>query len=112
MKFYHWTKKRTWQKIRACGYLPAFARLVPTPWLWNDENNSGKYGTVLLEIDYEPKRAGFGKEHNYGFDPPPGEFCVQFNIFKKIPLSEVRLVKDIKALKYLKNEKPQCMEAV
>jgi hypothetical protein len=110
LKFYHWTKKRIWQKIKACGYLKSGTYYAPTPWLWNDEYNSGKYGMILLEINYLPKRIDFRKEHNYGFDPPHGQCCVQFNIFKNIPLSEIKMIKDIKTLRYLKNEKPQCIE--
>jgi hypothetical protein len=103
MKFYHWTKKRNWKKIQACGYLKSGTYFAPTPWLWKHRS----YGNILLEIDYQPKEADFGKEHNYGFDPPPEQFCVQFNIFKDIPFSEITHIKNLAALKHLKNAKPQ-----
>jgi hypothetical protein len=103
MKFYHWT--RNWQKIKKCGYLKSGTYFAPSPFSWKHPS----YGTVLLEIEYTPKRKDFGKEHNYGFDPPQGQFCNQFCIFKEIPLSEITRV-SIKELKHLKYAKPQDLQ--
>ena len=63
------------------------------------------YGIVLLEVEYEPKRedasvcvGGTIKnndkpiKHNYGFDPPPGQRCVQFSVFEPIYLDKVKRI--------------------
>jgi hypothetical protein len=108
MKFYHWTTEDNWIKIQQCGYLNPGTYFAPTPWLWKHPS----YGDVLLEIEYTPLRQDFGTRlkgggHNYGFDPPPGQFCVQFNIFKRISLDTIKRVRNLDELSYLKDMKPQ-----
>ena len=70
------------------------------------DDHGESFGSVLLEVEYEPKRedasvcvGGYienGSEHsikhNYGFDPPPGQYCTQFSVFEPIPLEKVKKV--------------------
>ena len=106
MKFYHVTTHRRWKQIQEDGELfgvspgwdgwsranrdrdgrMRYTYLAPRECIWTN------MGNVLLEVEFEPKREDFGKRHNYGFDPPPGEICIQFCVFEPIPLSKVRLI--------------------
>jgi len=113
MKFYHWTNEDAWKKIQEDGYLWGhhggdgtyrYTYLAPDPELWKDPS----YGNVLLEVEYEPKREDASQavggtipvhsnsadsvKHNFGFDPPPGQRCIQFSVFEKIPLINVRRI--------------------
>jgi hypothetical protein len=113
--FYHRTTEEAWKKIQKEGYLwgsrnpEQLAKTVSVlkekgltaisdgenvyrytylaPFDWGDS-----YGTVLLEVRYEPKRKDFGVKHNYGFDPPQGQICTQFSVFEPIPLTDVRRI--------------------
>jgi len=112
MKFYHWTNEEAWKKIQEEGVLWGvhggdgtyrYTYLAPTPELWKHPS----YGNILLEVEYEPRREDASicvggliplkskkkKKHNFGFDPPPGQRCVQFSVFVPIPLNKVRRIK-------------------
>ena len=117
MKFYHRTTEGNWKLIQEEGYLwgiPGWGNLHErfvdrenrvrytylSPYDWGES-----YGTVLLEVEYEPERedasvcvGGTIKnneksiKHNYGFDPPPGQRCVQFSVFEPIYLEKVKRI--------------------
>ena len=128
MKFYHRTTEKAWKAIQEEGCLwgitgwgtikerikdaknrARYTYLAPDDW-------GDSYGTVLLEVEYEPKReeasvsvGGYIKhndntpiKNNYGFDPPQGQQCVQFCVFEPISLDKV---KRIAVGKYGKNTK-------
>ena len=101
--FYHVTNRKAWKAIKEEGVL--FGVHGHGDWAKrNIKKNSGEsyrytylspepffnYGTVVLQVKFEPKREDFGKIHNYGFDPPPDQICWQFSVFKPIPLSDVK----------------------
>lgn len=115
MKFYHRTKEYAWKAIQEEGVLWGvhdscrYTYLAPNVF---DES----YGDVVLEVDYTPTREGrkHGQlvgymfepmpKHNYGFDPPPGQYCGQFSVFEPIPLSQVKRVDPKEATERLKNK--------
>lgn len=100
MKFYHGTTKENWNKILNEGVL----------WGYNIHKNSDgteymgyrytyltpdieiakQYGSILLEVDYEPVGVDGRGIDNYGFDPPKGMTCWQFSVFIPITLNKVR----------------------
>jgi hypothetical protein len=103
LKFYHVTNREAWKAIKEEGVL--FSVHGDGDWSKrNTEKNSGYayrytylspkpllgYGNVVLQVEFTPKQEDFGKVHNYGFDPPPGQICTQFSVFKPIPLSDVK----------------------
>ena len=91
MIFYHGTNEETWAAIQAEGCLwgvHSYRYTYLTPERHIAENFGG---SVLLEVEYEPKGVG-SKADNYGFSPPPGEICWQFSVFDPIPLSQVKRV--------------------
>ena len=100
--FYHVTSVKRWKAIQEEGILFGihgssweesnkvkdsilyrYTYLSPIPHLIG-------YGSVILKVKFIPKEEDFGKTHNYGFDPPPGQVCTQFSVFKPISLSAVR----------------------
>ena len=106
MIFYHITSTKRWKYIKKEGVLWGvhgnnyeesnqnktdngpdrpyrYTYLSPTP-------HPPSYGSVVLQVEYTPKREDFSKLHNYGFDPPPGQVCTQFSVFEPILLSQVR----------------------
>lgn len=101
IKFYHGTKPCKWDQIQSEGVLWG----IPTPlpgveypdgvrrytYLTPLISMAGKYGDVLLEVDYDPVGVGSGID-NYGFNPPEGKFCWQFSVFIPIPLTCVRKI--------------------
>ena len=102
MKFYHRTTEQSWQAIQKEGCLWGITGFGNTQERIDDKENrirytylapfdwGESYGTVLLEVEYEPKREDFGKKHNYGFDPPTDQQCVQFCVFEPIYLDKVK----------------------
>ena len=104
MKFYHVTSYKAWKAIKKEGVLfgvhgnggwdklnqektpdrngYGYTYLSPCPLL--------SFGIVVLQINFTPERDQFGTIHNYGFDPPPGQICTQFSVFRPIPLSDVK----------------------
>jgi hypothetical protein len=102
MKFYHVTTVKAWRAIKKEGIL--FGVHGHGEWIErNKDKGAGSYrytylspwpllgyGSVVLQVDFNPKREDFGKIHNYGFDPPQGEVCWQFSVFQPISLSDVR----------------------
>jgi len=98
MKFFHRTTEENWAKIQEEKILwgKSSSRTYRYTYLalkdWGDS-----YGNVLLEVEFEPKKEDFGKIHNYGFDPPPGQICVQFSVFVPIPLDKVKRIMTITA---------------
>jgi len=99
MKFYHGTSKKAWDSIQREGVLwggdtwhrtggkSGYRYTYLTPHI----EVAVRYGSVLLEIDYEPQGVGSGVD-NYGFNPPQGQTCWQFSVFVPIELSRVREV--------------------
>ena len=104
MKFFHVTKRKAWKAIKKEGVLWG----IHDPSYWNTQDNEDTkkddhrrytylspvpyfyYGAIVLQVEFNPKREDFGKVHNYGFDPPPGQNCWQFSVFTPIPLSDVK----------------------
>jgi hypothetical protein len=50
------------------------------------------YGSVLLEIQYEPVGINGMGIDNYGFNSPPGMVCWQFSVFIPISIADVRRI--------------------
>jgi len=105
MTFYHRISEERWKQIQEDGELFGIScgldgwdkvnkdRVNRMRYTYLSPDDWGEsYGTVLLVVEYEPKREDFGKKHNYGFDPPPGQHCIQFSVFEPIPLSQVKRV--------------------
>lgn len=94
MTFLHRTTEVAWQAIQEEGVLwgrPSYGGRRHTYLAPPECPPAESFGSVLLEVEYEPKGAGSGAD-NYGFDPPPGEVCWQFAVFVPIPLDQVRRV--------------------
>ena len=101
--FFHSTTPEHWEAIKKEGILFG---VHGHSWVESNQNKSKDggyrytylspkplitgYGSVILKVRFTPKREDFGKIHNYGFDPPPGQYCWQFSVFEPIPLSRVR----------------------
>lgn len=95
--FYHRTTLERWRAIQKEGVLWGISKslkksdwktahrytyLAPTDW-------GESYGPVLLMVKYKPVGVnGLGID-NYGFNPPDGQHCVQFSVFRPIPLADV-----------------------
>lgn len=107
MKFYHGTTKENWKLIQEEGILFGGHTYHKTggtagyryTYLTPDIEYAKGYGDVLLEVEYEPSGVGVkdkdGKAiDNYGFNPPPGEQCWQFSVFKPIELENIKVYKD------------------
>ena len=103
MKFFHVTNRKAWKAIKKEGIL--FGIHDPSHWTTRNNENTKQtgyrytylaprpyldYGTIVLQVEFDPKREDSGKVHNYGFDPPPGQICWQFSVFTPIPLSDVK----------------------
>ena len=104
--FYHRTTEERWKAIQKEGVLWG----IGSGWnSWKQRNKlknintyrytylspddwGESYGTVLLAVKYRPLKKDFGKKHNYGFDPPPGQYCTQFSVFEPISLKNVKRV--------------------
>jgi len=107
--FYHSTDSKRWEAIKKEGVLWGIHG-----WgAWSEKNEKKEectyrytylsprpiltgYGGVILKVKFTPKPGDtweyLGKVHNvhnYGFDPPEGQECWQFSVFKPIPLSQV-----------------------
>ncbi len=109
MKFYHGTTRERWKLIRKECVLWGGDR-------WHRTNGKEGYrytyltpdikvalglrpddkDALILEVEYEPvgnkRRVNGQVVDNYGFNPPPGQYCWQFSVFVPIPLSSVRIV--------------------
>lgn len=81
MKFYHWTTKENWEKIKAEWCL-WWVRNAPSrcTYLAVDEDEAKQYGDVVLEVEYEPKKL----KDNYC------EWCWQVRVYEPIPIENVR----------------------
>jgi len=107
MLFFHGTKPENWERIQAEGVLwgwpcprcypetrgckkPQSRNACRYTYLTPDLAVAKTYGSIILEVEYDPIGAGTGID-NYGFDPPPGQYCWQFSVFKPIPLSQVKI---------------------
>lgn len=87
MKFYHRTTTDNWIKIQEEGVLwgqHSYRYTYLSPFDVGDS-----YGDVLLEVNYEPKG---NPDDNYGFNPPKGQVCWQFSVFKPISIANVKVV--------------------
>lgn len=86
MKFYHRTTEENWLKIQKekvlWGIHDSYRYTYLSPIDFGET-----YGKVLLEVDYEP--IGF-PDDNYGFNPPEGEVCWQFSVFKPIEIINLK----------------------
>ncbi len=91
--FYHGTDDKGWKDIQEegvlwgmdphmCGCGPRFTYLAPFI------GDATSFGPVILAVEYEP--TGIKGVDTYGFDPPEGEFCWQFAVFRPIDLKQVR----------------------
>lgn len=89
--WYHGTTPENWELIKTEGVLWGIGNSYRYTYLTPDLEIAKKYGSVVLEVEYQPKGVGSGVD-NYGFDPPPGEYCWQFSVFVPIPLKRVRKV--------------------
>jgi len=98
MKFYHRTTEESWKLIQEEGILWGvtsayrYTYLSPRECIANES-----FGHIILEVEYEPRGVEVEDEEgntfdNYGFDPPPGQICWQFSVFKPIPISSVRRI--------------------
>lgn len=65
-------------------------------YLTPDIDMAKKYGDILLEVEYDPVGVGNlidGKTiDNYGFNPPPGQYCWQFSVFVPISLNKIEVI--------------------
>ena len=102
MIFYHRTTEAKWKKIQKEGILfgigNSYRYTCMSPEDWGDS-----YGTVLLEVDYEPVgtevKTKEGKAiDNFRFNPPKGLICEQSSVFIPIPLERVKRVTRAKKL--------------
>ena len=99
MKFYHRTTEEAWSKIQEEGVLCGVTNSYRYTYLAPEKCYADEsFGSVFLEVEYEPRGVGVKDEDggfidNYGFDPPPGQICWQFSVFKPIPLSQVKRIK-------------------
>jgi hypothetical protein len=97
MKFYHGTNEASWKLIQDEGVLWGLHNYRYT-YLSPKKEIAIMFGKgVLLEVEYDPHGVGVEDENgevydNYGFDPPPGEICWQFSVFKPILLKYVKRV--------------------
>jgi len=99
MKFYHRTTESIWERIQEEGVLwgvhkncRRYTYLAPEECIPNES-----YGVVLLEVEYEPHGVGISDINNkpfdnYGFNPPKGQICWQFSVFKPIPISDIKRI--------------------
>jgi hypothetical protein len=96
MKFFHRTTEENWKKIQEEGVLWGYTihnGKMSYRYTYLSPDDAGEsYGPVLLEVEYDPKPEDFGIKHNYGDDPPPGEYCWQFSVFEPIQLNNVRRI--------------------
>lgn len=90
MIFYHGTKKENWRKIKKKKILWGIHSYRYT-YLTPDIEIAKNYISIILEVEYTP--TGIKGIDNYGFNPPPGEYCWQFSVFKPIPLKYVKRIK-------------------
>ena len=88
LTFYHRTTKENWKKIQEEGVLWGKHQYRYT--YLSPEDMGPSYGNVLLEVGYAPQG---NPRDNYGFNPPPGEYCWQFSVFEPIKIDKVRRVK-------------------
>lgn len=95
MKFFHGTTKPKWNLIQKEGILfglhdeygsDSYRHTYLTP----DINYAEGYGSIILEVEYEPVGINGKGIDNYGFYPPKGEYCWQFSVFIPIPLKNVK----------------------
>lgn len=103
--FYHGTNENRWNLIRKEGVLWGvhdsyrYTYLAPDvgwPLAIAQSETRKPHKPVILEVYYKP---GTLKD-NYGYQPPPGKFCIQFSVFDPIlveyirdmPMKEVRSI--------------------
>lgn len=99
MKAYHGTSEKKWIKIQEDGYLWGIGDSYRYTYLSPDINIAINFGDVILEVDYFP--TGIIGIDNFGFNPPPNQYCWQFSVFypisikcvKRLSLDEIALVK-------------------
>lgn len=99
MIFYHGTSEAAWRAIQTEGALWGGCTYHKTKdpkcyrytYLTPELEVAQQYGTVVLEVKWDPEGVGSGVD-NYGFNPPPRETCWQFSVFVPITLDRVRRV--------------------
>ena len=109
MIFYHGTNSGSWKKIQDEGVLwggyvfhdsggkDGYRYTYLTPEIPLAVSMAAGAGDILLEVEYEPHGVGVKDYHggpfdNYGFNPPPGQTCWQFSVFKPISIRDVKKI--------------------
>ena len=87
MKFYHWTTKEKWEKIKSewCLWgVRDIEWLTPCrcTYLAVDKNEAKQYGDIVLEVEYEPKEW----QDNYC------KWCWQVRVYEPIPIENIWLL--------------------
>jgi hypothetical protein len=92
MRFYHGTDEMAWKKIQEEGVLWGVTSSYRYTYLTPEiglAKSMGR-GKVILEVEYDPVGVDGRGIDNYGFDPPPDQYCWQFSVFVPIPIDKVR----------------------
>lgn len=81
MKFYHWTTKENREKIKS-EWVLRWVRNASSrcTYLAVDKEEAEKYGDVVLEVKYKPKKW----QDNYC------GWCWQVRVYKPIPIENVK----------------------
>lgn len=87
MKFYHWTTKENWEKIKkewCLWWIREVEWMHPSrcTYLAVDKNEAKQYWDVVLEVEYEPKKWN----DNYC------EWCWQVRVYEPILMENIKLL--------------------
>lgn len=101
MLFYHGTSEENWTRIQREGVLWGGDTWNKTngergyryTYLTPDLEIAKEYGSVILEVEYNPVGPDGRGIDNYGFNPPPGQTCWQFSVFIPIDIKKCKVKK-------------------
>ncbi len=98
--FFHGTSEENWIKIQKDRFLWGYRVYNGKPtleyrytYLTPDLCVAKEYGAVILKVKYVP--TGIVGIDNYGFNPPKGEHCWQFSVFKPIDIKNIERYDDV-----------------
>lgn len=83
MKFYHWTSKDNWIKIKDEWCLWWIRKYAPSrcTYLAIDKEEAEQYWDVVLEVEYDPYE--HKDKNNYE------EWCWQVRVYEPIPITQI-----------------------